>query len=302
MTQAPSAPELLAGLVDDAGLFPPTALNMADAVSRHRADAAAGSPVLSHRFLCPASRVDELRGHLEPGDTFHLGLIADTGADGLRSAVGAITGDERLEQAMVEFPLRVTGEEEPRAAARAAVAAVEDAGVAEDLPVYLEPVALSDVDELVAAVAGRAGTWQVGLKFRCGGATAGAFPGPEELARAVVSAARAGVTIKTTAGLHHAVRYTDPDTGFDHHGYLNLVLAVARAVAGSQAGAVADTLRSRDTPELARQARSMTSRAAGATRRALASYGSCSTAVPVTEAAELGLAGQHDERERLRVT
>ncbi|SNR49392.1 hypothetical protein SAMN06265360_107158 [Haloechinothrix alba] len=160
----------------------------------------------------------------------------------------------------------------------------------------------SDVDGLVAAGAARPSTRQVGLKFRCGGATAGAFPGAGELARAVVAAARAGVTIKATAGLHHAVRYTDPDTGFDHHGYLNLVLAVARAVAGSQVDAVADTLRSRDTPELARQARSMTSRAAGVTRRALAGFGSCSTAVPVTEAAELGLVRQDDERERLRVT
>lgn len=302
MTRTPAAPELLTGLVDDAGLFPPTALSMTDAVSRHRADAATGSPVLSHRFLCPVSRLDELRGYLEPGETFHLGLIADAGADGLRAAVGTIRGDERLEQAMVEFPLRATGEGEPSAAAHAAVTAVDEAGVAESVPLFLEPVTLSDVDELAPAVAARASTRQVGLKFRCGGVTAGAFPGTEELAQAVVTAARAGVMIKATAGLHHAVRYTDPDTGFDHHGYLNLVLAVSGAVAGSQVDAVADTLRSRDTPGLARQARSMAPRAAGATRRALAAYGSCSTAVPVTEAAELGLVGQDDERERLRVT
>jgi len=34
---------------------------MAEALARHRADEAAGYPMLSHRFLCPASRIGELR-------------------------------------------------------------------------------------------------------------------------------------------------------------------------------------------------------------------------------------------------
>src|SRR5690606_33764972 len=55
---------LMTGLVDDAGLFPPTSLAMADALARHRRDQAAGSPVLTHRFLCPASRITELRSGL----------------------------------------------------------------------------------------------------------------------------------------------------------------------------------------------------------------------------------------------
>ncbi|MGH9008457.1 MAG: hypothetical protein ACRDYF_01260, partial [Acidimicrobiia bacterium] len=57
----PEPPGLLAALVDDAGLFPPESLPMADALARHRADEAAGYPMLSHRFLCPASRIGELR-------------------------------------------------------------------------------------------------------------------------------------------------------------------------------------------------------------------------------------------------
>lgn len=46
---------LLAAPVDDAGLFPPGSRPMAVAVARHRADEAAGHPMLSNRFLCPAS-------------------------------------------------------------------------------------------------------------------------------------------------------------------------------------------------------------------------------------------------------
>ena len=43
---------LTSALVDDAGLFPPEELDMALAVARHRRDRAAGSPVLTHRFVC----------------------------------------------------------------------------------------------------------------------------------------------------------------------------------------------------------------------------------------------------------
>ena len=40
------------------------------------------------------------------------------------------------------------------------------------------------------------------------------------------------VPFKCTAGLHQAVRHTGATTGFEHHGYLNILLATARAVGG----------------------------------------------------------------------
>jgi len=55
---------LLARLVDDAGLFPPEQLPMGEALARHWADEMSPSPgrsMLTHRFLCPASRLGELR-------------------------------------------------------------------------------------------------------------------------------------------------------------------------------------------------------------------------------------------------
>ena len=48
---------LLDGLVDDAGLFPPSWLPMDQALARHRASS---HPMLSGRFLVPADRVGEL--------------------------------------------------------------------------------------------------------------------------------------------------------------------------------------------------------------------------------------------------
>ncbi|MCU1595245.1 MAG: hypothetical protein JWO12_2637, partial [Frankiales bacterium] len=63
---------LLRGLVDDAGLFPPTSLSMADALARHRRS---DSPMLSGRFLVPSDRVDELIGLLDQDDKLEVHLI-----------------------------------------------------------------------------------------------------------------------------------------------------------------------------------------------------------------------------------
>ncbi|RNL80759.1 hypothetical protein [Halostreptopolyspora alba] len=284
---------LVHALVDDAGLFPPTALGMADAVERHRADLAGGSVVLSHRFLCPASRTGELCAHLAEGDRFRVGLVADTGADGLAGAVAEITGDTRLELAMVEFPLARVGADEPAAALAATRDALDAAGIAPAIPVFAEPASWTDVDHLVVAIAARRDAFR--LKLRCGGVRAELFPSPEELAAALVVAARADVTVKATAGLHHAVRYTDSTTGFVHHGYLNLLVAAAEATGGADPATLAETLRSTDRGTLLERAAGLDRATVAATRRLFTSYGSCSTATPVTEARGFGLLARTSE-------
>jgi hypothetical protein len=291
----------MAELVDDAGLFPPTGLSMPAAVARHRVDQAGKNPVLTHRFLCPASRVGELRAESRAGDRIDVGRKAHDGAAGLADAVAGIAADGALRLATVDFPLAVGAEADHVTALDAALMAVRDAKVPDHVPVFVEPRALGDVESLAPEVARRQGERPVGLKLRCGGVRADLFPSPEQLAAALVAAVRAGVVVKATAGLHHAVRYTDPATGFVHHGYLNLLLAVAGAVRGAEAEglasddteAVAATLRITDTERLRSTAAALDPETVARTRRVLASYGSCSTSTPLAEARTLRLA-PHD--------
>ena len=51
------------------------------------------------------------------------------------------------------------------------------------------------------------------LKFRTGGLEAAAFPPAHALARWIDAALDRETPFKCTAGLHHAVRHTDADTG-----------------------------------------------------------------------------------------
>jgi hypothetical protein len=61
--------KLLEGLVDDAGLFPPTSLPMAEALQRHRS---VSHPMLTGRFLVPGDRLAELSALLDAPIDVHV--------------------------------------------------------------------------------------------------------------------------------------------------------------------------------------------------------------------------------------
>jgi len=276
---------LLAALVDDAGLFPPESLTMADALARHRADEAAGHPMLSHRFLCPASRLGELRtvGAAPAagggGGPLRLGVILDTGLDGLDAALSEVASDPALALEMLEVP----------APSPDAVDAALEASSGLEPAVFLEG---PRSPEWVKAVGAANQPQRLrGAKVRCGGAGAELFPSPDELAAFICACFEHGVPFKATAGLHSAVRHTDPQTGFVHHGFLNLLLAAVAAAMGATAGDVATVLGATDGEALAAEARAVSGRALSAARLLFRAYGSCSTSEPLEEAARLGLLG-----------
>jgi hypothetical protein len=278
--QSPPAPApLLAELVDDAGLFPPERLPMSAALARHRADAAAGHRVLTHRFLCPASRVGGLRSQLEPSETLRLGLIADTGLDGLPDALAEVAAAPPLRLETVE--IAVPAAADVAVAARAHVRSL----VAIDAQVFVEIPRTPEWRDALHVVAGAG----LGAKVRCGGVRAELFPTSRELAGFVVTAVALGAPFKATAGLHHAVRYRDPSTGFDHHGFLNLLVAVCRAVQHATAAEVEAALAITEPGVLAGEARAVADAVATAARGALVAYGSCSTSDPIADLTALGL-------------
>jgi hypothetical protein len=277
---------LLAGLVDDAGLFPPESLPMANALARHRADEAAGYAMLSHRFLCPASRIGELRAEWawlagdRPDGPLRVGVILDTGLDGVDAACSEVTGDPSLALEVLEAPV----------ASADAVGAALDALNGFEQAAFLEGPRSPDWLKAVAA-ANQPGRLR-GAKVRCGGARAELFPSPDELAALICACFEHGVPFKATAGLHSAVRHRDEQTGFVHHGFLNLVLGAVVAAMGATVGDVAVVLAATDGPALAAEARAVSARAMSAGRLLFRAYGSCSTSEPREEAAALGLLGE----------
>ncbi|MGN6132298.1 MAG: hypothetical protein ACTHOK_18320, partial [Nocardioidaceae bacterium] len=91
---------------------------------------------------------------------------------------------------------------------------------------------------------------------------------------------------KCTAGLHQAVRHSDPATGFAHHGFVNLLVATRRLFDGApvdEAVAIIDESR---VPELVTLARDTDLDGA---RRWFRSFGSCSVTEPLESLTAIGL-------------
>jgi hypothetical protein len=290
-------PELLEDLVDDAGLFPPARLPMDAALARHAADEWAETPgrsMLTHRFLCPASRLGELRAAPgvrnwpsgpevlgmtdRPGMRLRVGLILDTGVDGLPAALAELAAEPHCELQAIEVP---APSEEAVSEALGALAAV-------DVPVFVEGPREPGWLEALGQWAGPA---LRGAKVRCGGARAELFPSPEELAAFVHACWARTVPFKATAGLHRAVRSIDEGDGLVHHGFLNLVVAGAFAVRGETERGIAAVLAATDPGRLVDWAREVSPGNAKLARSLLVAYGSCSTSEPRDEAAALGLLG-----------
>ena len=120
-------------------------------------------------------------------------------------------------------------------------------------------------------------------KIRCGGAT---IPSVAELAAYITMAARLALPFKATAGLHAAVRGWESTDGIPHHGFLNVLLGVARGITG---GNVAEVLGSTDASAIAAEVLEISDDLAVPLRYVFRSFGSCDTTRPVNDARELGL-------------
>lgn len=262
---------LLRGLVDDAGLFPPAELAMEDAVARHREDGVRANPVLSGRFVCPTTRLEELSIALGTDESIRLCLIVSPFSSGaVEAALSQAKGDARLSIDCLEG---LSGDDLP------------SDGVTAGRHTFAEVPLTGEWRQGLAAV-GAAGH---GIKLRCGGLRGDLFPTPAQLGAAIAACAEMALPFKATAGLHHAVRHQDASTGFVHHGFLNLLVAASRAASGCGAAAVVEALQTEDPDDLVAAARALSAEGVKATRRIFVSYGSCSTSEPIEDLRSLDL-------------
>ncbi len=277
---------LLRGLLDDASLFPPASLAMPDAVAGYVRHHGAWYQAMTGSFVCPEARIGDLRISLTAANVaeIDLSLVVTGGAAAIYSAVELVAAEPRLRLRAVEVPVR--RDADPMTAVAEVVDALDRTLLAGAAGFVEVPVAeLSG--KLLDAVAARG----YRPKLRTGGVTAAAFPDEATLAAALCAMTDLRVAFKSTAGLHHAVRHAADDTGFEHHGFLNVLLAVAAALRGADQGDVAAVLGNQDAEDVAARVAGIGPDEAAMVRSLFTSFGTCSTDEPVADLAALGLAG-----------
>jgi hypothetical protein len=297
--------EAFSGLVDDAAIFPPGNAAMPDAVHGHREHLVSWYSPLVGPFVCSDIRLPELQRALEsdlrrsgrPDDRevgvptpvpLRVSLTITGGAGAVEPALTWLARDDRLALAGLEAALR---DEADLAHNAARLTTVLAGALPAESTAYVEMPRLdgAEVPTGWAAALDEVAASGHRVKYRTGGADPDAFPSAPELASLITAVLDRDVEFKLTAGLHRAVRHTAPDTGFEHHGFLNVLLATRASLDGASQDEIVAMLEERAPAVVAEQVRGLGRDRVVSTRRWFRSVGTCSIIEPVDDLVDLDL-------------
>jgi hypothetical protein len=264
-------------LFDDAALFPPRRASGLEAVTDHRQWQASTHANLVGPFVCSDVQWPPVHDLLDADDSFTLSIAVSRGMASFTTLAEGLA-DAPVSLVQVEVPVVTLDEVRD---VLAAWKAIQHRGV----HLYVEiPIALvtPEVCETVAAAGAR-------VKLRTGGIDVDAFPSELELARALSVCAQTGVPFKLTAGLHHAIRHRDMKTGFEHHGFLNVLLATSAALRRSDVSGVATMLALEHPSTVIASLLPIEAELAHEVRDTFTSFGTCSIDEPIDDLIGLGL-------------
>ncbi len=271
---SPTFPAAWSGLVDDAAIFPPGDVPLPDAVDAHSGRRDDWYADLVGSFVVTDSKVPEVSTPLR------LAVVVSGGAGGIEPALRlAERGGHDV--AGVEVALRDL--DDLAGNARRVATAADGCGVPPE-QVYVELPHVPDTGSWLRA-ADAVAEGGLRLKFRTGGLEAHLFPASHALARWIDAALDRETPFKCTAGLHHAIRHTGDD-GFEHHGFVNVLVATVRAFDGASTNEVVALLEERDPDSVVAAAGDEDLTRA---RRWFTSFGSCSVSEPLDDLLALGL-------------
>jgi hypothetical protein len=294
-----SVSHFMTELIDYAGIFPPTALPLKEAILNYHSYIHQEDSWMLGPFVIPASRL----GELEPlRDLFNeqyplrLSIILST-SDELKTDLDAIKLFSEIYQAAgtieaIEVPPSLPIDSEGFDKLAILIPGYrmycEITGSIEQLQSSLNRIKKINQDT----------SRPIGIKFRMGGITANLFPSSEKAAFVIHECKKRGLALKFTAGLHHPIRQNRNEVGTFMHGFVNVFTASIMAHSLSISQDTIQEILLEDNPrnftfttnELMWRNFSVSSIEVNAARNVFSlSYGSCSFDEPRKELGELAL-------------
>lgn len=308
-----SVVNLLGGVVDYAGLFPPAKLDMRPTCENYANYVISDHEWMLGRLIVPVARLEEfenasddlLSKDEENGDVWYISALVGEDLDGDIECIFEFNERHAPSEQGGEGAkngLAVIDAIETKADTTERVDDILEA-LPEEIEAFIEIPWDTDPRGLVASIGGDVSSG-AGAKIRTGHVNPELIPPIEHLARFIDTCAQAGVAFKATAGLHHAIRgeykltYEPDSDRAMMHGYLNVFIASALAhgkrISRAEIEAVlAETDASKFTfndDTIGWRDHTITSDQIVAARERFAgSFGSCSFDEPTGELDELGL-------------
>ena len=279
----------MSGLIDYAGLFPPAALGMREAVENYAEYLTGPDRSSLGSFIVPLERLDELDDSaasvVSDSSPWRISILVKEGAVDVMSADGTLlwgSAHPQITVASVEMPLSVFRSFGPASAK-----------LSKSHQTYVEVAASDDVASILPSLSAASAA----AKLRTGGVTAGAFPSVYHVVRFLRACCNLGLPFKATAGLHHPLRaeypltYEPASARARMYGFLNVFLAAAYVWNGADDDVAAKILDESDPSALTftpdgvswRGSELSTNRIAAARESFARSFGSCSFREPMDE-------------------
>ncbi|KXK00867.1 MAG: hypothetical protein UZ17_ACD001001919 [Acidobacteria bacterium OLB17] len=287
---------LLAGAIDYAGLFPPSAVSMSEAVANYAAYKHGEYSWMLGRFVVTASRLNEFAAEaamvLKKGEKpWHVAVVAGDDIELSTYAVVEFNAVERTRFIADVMEVKAPTVEDIENAYRI---------IPRTVTAYYEVPLTERLPELIATLALR----DQRAKIRTGGITPEAFPKEHDIVRFVRACSAANLPFKATAGLHHPLRCHrpltyEPDAVTGRmHGFLNLFLMAAFVRDGRHIALLDELMAARDASEFRFDETGVRWRneyvltlwqLQQARLSGIQSFGSCSFVEPIVDLKELGI-------------
>jgi hypothetical protein len=276
-------PALFRHLVDDAAMFPPGDLPLVEAVAAHRAHRKSDHADLVGPFVCSDDDLMKVAAEAARSGEgpLEVSVVITGGAGGIEPAVRY--GDRSADVVVKSVEVRLRDEDDLSRNALRVVRACDDCLDEENA--FVE-IGMDGAWERALDVVADAG---YAAKLRTGGLDASLFPNADQVAAFITACLDREVAFKCTAGLHNAVRHTAADTGFEHHGFLNVLLATRASLDGAAQDEMSALLENRDGEALAAKAAELSEAQAVGVRKWFTAFGSCSIDEPRHDLTALGL-------------
>lgn len=292
-----SVRSLLSGIVDYAGLFPPSMLSMPVAVSNYASYKNSDYNWILGRFVVPAARLDEF---------LHSACIPLTDSKSSVWKLSVLASDDIYEtvRQIEDFnranaPSVVCDSIEVKADTSGMIEKIAQV-VPKNFAVYFELPLNENLADLIQALAIHGQR----AKIRTGGVMADSFPKNEQIIRFMQTCLAANVPFKTTAGLHHPLRCTKPLTyekdalSGTMNGFLNVFLAVGFLQQGCQESLIKELLEDERAENFTFNADGVlwrqeyfisTAQLKILREKNIISFGSCSFEEPIADLKEIGI-------------
>jgi len=288
---------LLSGIIDYAGLFPPSQVSMPEAVINYATYRSSNYGWMLGRFVTPVARLEEFiesARDLLPRDGSEPWRLSVIAGEDINETIRTVREFNRLNHG------RVVGDVlEVRANT---ISKIDNTlfALPSEITAYFEISTGEALPDLVATLALKGQR----AKIRTGGVTREDFPTSKQIIRFVRTCMAANVPFKATAGLHHPMRCFKPLTYAEDapqgtmHGFLNMLMMTGFARESFRTGLLEELMEEEfeevfTFSELGVQWRDQHALGNGhialLRQRGMHSFGSCSFDEPIADLRTLGL-------------